>query len=314
MSKCGGAPGTGQVTIAAATGGTSVSVAGTSGARQVTGVANGAVSATSTDAVNGAQLSAVQAASAATSASLGNSIAAGFGGGSTYNAASGAVSAPSYAVGGVSYGNVGAAVAASNLLAVQYVADSAGAPTNAVRLIGNGNGQPVALTNVANGSVSATSRDAVNGGQLFAVQQTASGAIQRSGDNLTGNLGFGGNRATGLGAPIDATDAATKGYVDGIQLQTNQQLASLTSGLNGAFRRIERNSQGVALAIALGGGYLESESKFSLHGAWGNFDGYNALAAQTYIRLTDDVVINGGLSFGLEEKLIGTRVGFGIQF
>ena len=224
------------------------------------------------------------------------------------------ISAPSYSVGGRAYGSVGTAIAATNSLAVQYVADAAGAPTNAVRLTGNGGGQPVGVTNLAAGAVTLASTDAVNGGQLFGVRQTAEGALQRTGGTLSGNVAFGGNRATGLGGPVDNSDAATKGYVDTVTGQFGQQLNSLTNGLNGAFRRIERNSQGVALAIAMGGGYLEHDAKFALFGGYGNFDGYNAVAAQTYVRVSDNVSINAGVSFGLEEKLVGTRVGFGIQF
>jgi hypothetical protein len=162
--------------------------------------------------------------------------------------------------------------------------------------------------------VTATSTDAVNGGQLYGVQQTADGALQRSGGALTGSLALGANRITGVGAPQDANDAATKGYVDTLQGQTNAQLAGLSNGLNGALRKIDRTSQGVALAIAMGGGFLSDDKKFSLWGAWGNFDGFNALAAQSYLRLSDDVILNAGASFGMEDKVVGTRVGIGIQF
>lgn len=334
---------------------------GTDGNRTITGVAAGAVAASSSDAVNGSQLHAVKtvadgalqrsggtmtgaldmgsnritnvaapvaagdaankgyvdgvaASAAATTASLGQSAAAGLGGGSTYNAGTGQISAPTYTVGGQAYHDVGSALGASNLLAVQYVADAAGQPTNAVRLTGNGGGQPVSITNLAKGAVTATSTDAVNGSQLYTVQQVADGALQRSGGTMAGELAMGGNRVSGVGAPVNGNDAANKAYVDTLQGQTNQQLAGLTTGLNKAFNRIERNSQGVALAIAMGGGYLSDHSKFALWGGWGNFDGYNALAAQSYLRLSDDVVINGGVSFGLEENLVGTRIGIGIQF
>jgi trimeric autotransporter adhesin len=253
--------------------------------------------------VNGGQINKISA-----------STASALGGGSTFNPATGAITAPSYSVGGKNYGNVGDALAAGNSLAVQYVADAAGAPTNAVKLTGNGNGQPVALSNLAAGAVTATSTDAVNGGQLYTVQQSANGALQRTGGSMSGNIAMGGNRVTGLAGPIDNSDAATKGYVDTLQGQTNVQLQSLTSGLNGALKRIDRTSQGVALAIAMGGGFLSDDKKFSLWGGWGSFDGFNALAAQSYIRLTDDIVLNAGASFGLEDKVVGTRVGIGIQF
>jgi trimeric autotransporter adhesin len=119
---------------------------------------------------------------------------------------------------------------------------------------------------------------------------------------------------TGLGSPIDPGDAVNKGYIDAIAAQTNGQLATLNNGLNNAFRRIDRAGQGVAVAIALGGGFLSDDKDFSLWGGYGNYDGHNAFAAQSYIRLTDDVYLNAGVSFGLEENLVGTRFGFGIQF
>jgi autotransporter adhesin len=197
-------------------------------------------------------------------------------------------------------------------LAVQYVPNAAGAPTNAVQL-GNGTGT-VRVGNLAAGAVNAASTDAVNGGQLFAVQTVADGALQRSGGTLSGNLNLGGNRITGLAAPVDASDAATRGYVDGLQAQNVGNFNLLTSGLNTAFSEIEKASQGTALAIALGGGFLSDDKDVSLWGAWGNYNGYNAAALQTYIRLSDDAYLNAGLSYGFEEQLVGTRVGFGIQF
>lgn len=266
------------------------------------------------DATNKAYVDGIAASAASTSASTGTSVAAALGGGSTYNAGTGQVTAPSYTIGGRNYASVGEAFAATNLLAVQYVADASGQPTNAVQLRGNGTGQPVALSNVAAGSVAALSTDAVNGGQLFAVQQVADGALQRSGGTMTGGLNMGGNRISGVGAPQDANDVATKAYVDSMQGLNGAQLAGLTNGLNTAFRKIERSSQGVALAMAMGGGYLQPESRFALFGGWGNFDGHNALAAQSYVRVSRDVSLNAGLSVGLEEGLVGTRIGFGVQF
>ncbi|MFC4293435.1 hypothetical protein ACFOWX_13510, partial [Sphingorhabdus arenilitoris] len=361
VQQTGGTPGMGQITVGAATGGHSINVAGTDGDRVVTGVADGAVNATSTDAVNGSQLFAVQsvadgalqrsggtltgelslggnritnvaapvagtdavnrdyvdgvaASQAATTTNIGTVVAASLGGGASYNPANGALTGPTYNVGGRSYGNVGDALTATNMLAVQYVADANGQPTNAVRFGAAPGGPPVAVTNVANGNVAAGSTDAVNGGQLYDVSVVANGALQRTGGTLSGNLNLGGNRITGLAAPVDASDAATRGYVDGLQAQNVNNFNLLTAGLNNAFKGIERNSQGVALAIAMGGGFLSDDKDFSLWGAWGNFAGYNAASLQTYIRLSDDSYINAGLSYGFEEQLVGTRVGFGIQF
>jgi autotransporter adhesin len=65
LQQAGGAPGNGTLTLGAQTGGTTVTIAGTAGPRQLTGLSSGVLSATSTDAVTGAQLyAATQAASA----------------------------------------------------------------------------------------------------------------------------------------------------------------------------------------------------------------------------------------------------------
>ncbi|MCC3261883.1 hypothetical protein LLE87_27295, partial [Paenibacillus polymyxa] len=52
-------PVSGAITVAASKGGNVIDMAGTDGTRTVTGVANGVISATSTDAVNGSQLYAI---------------------------------------------------------------------------------------------------------------------------------------------------------------------------------------------------------------------------------------------------------------
>jgi hypothetical protein len=142
----------------------------------ITGLAAGAVNATSVDAINGSQLY-------GTSSSVANAL----GGGSTVNP-DGTISAPSYSVGGTTVGNVGDAITNidgrtttnTNDIA-QNTADISGlqgqmadgvtydSPAHdSVTLGGTGASAPVALHNVAAGTVNASSTDAVNGGQLYA--------------------------------------------------------------------------------------------------------------------------------------------------
>ncbi|MGF6959044.1 YadA-like family protein [Paraburkholderia youngii] len=169
-----------DITVAKDTDGTVVNVAGAAGNRTVTGVANGAVNASSVDAINGSQL---YGAASSTAEALG--------GGSTVNA-DGTLSAPSYSVGGTTVHSVGDAV--TNIdgrttqnteditklqtqvgdvgtqlsAAVQYDRHADGSVNfGAVTLGGGQSTGPVILTNVANGS---SQYDAVNYGQLSALQ------------------------------------------------------------------------------------------------------------------------------------------------
>ncbi|MCF9034618.1 YadA-like family protein, partial [Acinetobacter nectaris] len=88
-----------DISIGKASGGTKVTVSGTSGNRQVTGVANGAVSSTSSDAMNGSQLY-----------TSNSNVASYLGGGATVGS-DGQVTAPSYTLSdGKTYHDVGSAV------------------------------------------------------------------------------------------------------------------------------------------------------------------------------------------------------------
>ncbi|PZU30095.1 MAG: hypothetical protein DI584_00720 [Stenotrophomonas sp.] len=155
-------------------------------------LAAGSVAAGSMEAVNGGQLF-----------GLGGSMATYLGGGATFNG--GVLGAPSYQINSIgvlgavslqSYANIGSAFTSisdslanltnllpgnapgsSDPLAVKYIADGAGNPTNAVRLTGNGSGAAVALGNVAAGNVATGSLDAINGGQLATTNQALASAI-----------------------------------------------------------------------------------------------------------------------------------------
>ncbi|HEL3783836.1 TPA: hemagglutinin [Stenotrophomonas maltophilia] len=142
----------------------------------------GQVSATSSEAINGAQLFAANQA-----------VATHLGGGAAVNA-SGVLTAPTYSINNVaangtvtkgSYNDVGTAFdAVSNSLAnvadqtgeidklaVKYDVDGAGNVINSVTLKGTGTGA-VKVTNVAAGSILAGSSDAITGDQLFSTNST----------------------------------------------------------------------------------------------------------------------------------------------
>ncbi|WP_414498745.1 ESPR-type extended signal peptide-containing protein [Stenotrophomonas maltophilia] len=142
----------------------------------------GQVSATSSEAINGAQLFAANQA-----------VATHLGGGAAVNA-SGVLTAPTYSINNVAangtitkgnYNDVGTAFdAVSNSLAnvadqtgeidklaVKYDVDASGNVLNNVTLTGTGTGA-VKITNVAAGSILAGSSDAITGDQLFSTHST----------------------------------------------------------------------------------------------------------------------------------------------
>ncbi|MDQ8861706.1 YadA-like family protein [Acinetobacter colistiniresistens] len=92
-----------EVTVAKDTGGTKVNVAGTDGNRVVTGVKDGAINKTSTDAINGSQLNATN-----------QKVVEFLGGGAGYDNITNSFTNPTYNVGGKDYNNVGGAVDALN--------------------------------------------------------------------------------------------------------------------------------------------------------------------------------------------------------
>jgi trimeric autotransporter adhesin len=198
-----------SISIGANTDGNSISMAGTQGARTVSGVANGAIDASSTDAVNGAQLAQVSA-----------STAAALGGGSGMDA-NGSVSAPTYTVGGTQVHDVGSAFDNIDGRVTQNSADIAGmkgdiiavpnglnpnavnydsADHNTVTLGGAAATDGVQLTNVKAGELSSTSTDAINGAQLNATNE-------RVGVTETAIAGY---QAAGLGY-MTINSSATSG-------------------------------------------------------------------------------------------------------
>ncbi|MDO4358705.1 MAG: trimeric autotransporter adhesin UpaG, partial [Escherichia coli] len=115
----------------------------------ITNVANGAVSATSNDAINGSQLY-----------STNKYIADALGGDAEVNA-DGTITAPTYTIANTDYNNVGEALDALDNNALLWDEDA-----GAYNASHDGNASKI--TNVAAGDLSTTSTDAVNGSQLNA--------------------------------------------------------------------------------------------------------------------------------------------------
>lgn len=188
-------------------------------------------------------------------------------------------------------------------------------------------------TTISSGTVTTTTLNATTGTVTTLNATTGnvttlnSSTISNTGATSTGSLaiGVGGvtvaagapvsmgsNRVQNVATPIAATDAANKAYVDavsgdvaGLQAEINAQ----TLRINSAFREIDKTTEGVAVAIALGGLVLPQGKDFAIGANFGYFDSKQAFAAQTALRLNDVLMLNGGVGLGTDTSQIGGRVG-----
>ncbi len=253
-------------------------------------VAAGTLGVASTDAVNGSQLFATNTNVTNTNTALTNL---------TTNIANGGIGALQY----------------SN--AATPTVPNGGVPTNDVALVGATAG-PVALHNVADGTVATGSTDAVNGGQLATVtgQVGNLAALSVQYDDATrarvtlGGLGTGaapvaiGNVAAGtLGAT--STDA-----VNGSQLfATNTNVTNLTTNIaNGAIGALQYSSAG---APTTPNGGVPSNDATLVGGAAGAVALHNVADGAVAVGSTD--AVNGG-QLALVSGQVGTLNGLAVQY
>ncbi|HBB8001033.1 TPA: YadA-like family protein [Escherichia coli] len=130
-----------------------VSVGNSSLKRKIVNVKNGAIKSDSYDAINGSQLYAIS-----------DSVAKRLGGGAAVDVDDGTVTAPTYNLKNGSKNNVGAALAVLDDNTLQWD------QTKGKYSAAHGTSSPTAsvITDVADGTISASSKDAVNGSQLKA--------------------------------------------------------------------------------------------------------------------------------------------------
>ena len=226
VQQVGGAPGNGTITVGAATGGTLIDVSGTSGSRVITGVGNGAINSTSTDAVNGSQLYAVSQA-----INAGWDVASG----ATGNGVVTNTGAPA----NVAPGKSATFVAGNNLAIAQ-----------------NGTTVAVAMQNdISLNSVTATT---VNATTVNSTTVNADKISINNGPTISsGGIDAGGTRITNVSAGINQTDVVnvsqmTQGLTD-ILNKANNYTDSKFSQVEFDLRSVDRNARaGTASAMAIG--------------------------------------------------------------
>ncbi|HAW1864002.1 TPA: hypothetical protein JLO99_003206 [Escherichia coli] len=205
-------------------------------ASKITNVLAGTVSSASTDAINGSQLH-----------GLSSSIATYLGGGATVSD-SGVFSGPTYNIDGNDYTNVGAALDAINTSLSDSLGDALLWDSTTGAFSAKHGSTASVITNVADGAVSDSSSDAVNGSQLYDVSNSVV-------DVLGGGAGV--NTDGSISAPtytIANTDYDNVG--DALNaLDTTLDDAMLwdaTAGENGAFSASHDGSASKITNVAAG--------------------------------------------------------------
>ena len=309
----------------------SITLGGGAGGTVITNVAAGTVAAGSTDAVNGAQLAATntQVANNTTAiTNLGNQVANGAAGPVQYSnpgtattpnggtktndltlvgAAAGPVGLHNVAGGSIAAGSTDAvnggqvyALALTTVNAVSYGTDANGARTNTVTLAGGNAAAPVAIANVAAGTVAAGSTDAVNGGQLYTTNQavataqgTANSALAMGNNsvqygpsrtNVTFNAGGQATVLSNVAAGVSTTDAVNVGQLNSSMNSAVTQANAYTDGriaaLDFDLRSVRRDSYaGTSSALAAAGlpqAYEAGKGMVAIGG--GTYAGQSAVA------------------------------------
>ncbi|HBM8459986.1 TPA: YadA-like family protein [Escherichia coli] len=201
----------------------------------ITNVADGAVSDSSSDAVNGSQLYDVS-----------NSVVDVLGGGAGVNT-DGSISAPTYTIANTDYDNVGDALnALDTTLDDAMLWDATAGETGAFSASHDGSASKI--TNVAAGTISDTSTDAVNGAQLHGVSSSVAealgggAAVNSDGSISAPTYTIADTDYTNVGDAMNAIDSTLD----------NALLWDATAGENGAFNASHDGKASVITNVANG--------------------------------------------------------------
>lgn len=199
------------------------------GDRQLQGVADGGLTATSTDGVNGAQLFAVAQALNSNIGALGVAASAALGAGAAYNSATAAWTAPSFVLSSGTVNNVGAALNNLDALGTKYFkSNSTGAASSATGANSVAIG-PAAVASQQN-AIALGNTASASGVNAIAIgaNSLATGSIAVGNTSLAGGGGASfGDFADAGGTPSSVATTVTKGTALGnaAVVQTNDGVA-----------------------------------------------------------------------------------------
>ena len=88
-----------------------------------------------------------------------------------------------------------------------------------------------------------------------------------------------------------------------------QDISTLQSNVGQLQQQMKQGFEGTAIAIAMGASALPTDKKFALSTNWGTFRGQNAMGFAAQMRVSQYVVLNGGIGAGFAQGGIGGRAG-----
>ena len=202
------------------------------------------------------------------------------------------------------------------------VSGSAIAGTSAVGVVSVGSvGNERQIQNVAAGVVSATSTDAVNGSQLYAVGSnvnslgTSTAAALGGGSTYTPGAGVGapnyvvqGKNYNNVGSAFGAVNSSLTGLNNSVN-NVGQQIGELWQSVGSLQKGVQRGYEGSAVAIAHTSPTISRDAKFGVSGKWGNFRGQNALGVMAQARINNNIVLNASVGAGLHYGGVGFGAG-----
>lgn len=279
------------------------------GGTLLTNVRAGAVSATSTDAVNGSQLFGVQTQVNSNTTAIAN-LATNVAGNSTA-ITNLSIAISNGALGPVQYSNPGTPTVPNG-----------GTPTNDVTLVGAAPGA-VGLHNVANGVIAAGSTDAVNGGQIFTLSQNVANAVTYDNSSRTAvtlNVGGPSTVVQNVAAGIAATDAVNVSQLNGTvnnaisvsNAYTDMRIETLNFDLKDA--RSEARAGASAALAAAGMPQSMDAGRSMISGGVGTYRGKVGVAiGGSYRASNGQSVYKVGLTYD-SSNAVGANAGAGFQF
>jgi autotransporter adhesin len=111
-------------------------------------------------------------------------------------------------------------------------------------------------------------------------------------------------RLTNVAAGIAPTDAVNVSQLSSIAAGVESQIGGLQT-------QVTHANSGIAMAMAMGGGFLPDNKHFAVASNYGTFAGQSAVAMTALARLSDNVVLSGSASYGVRTDVnqFGGRVG-----